>query len=86
MLHSLITSGSGRPDENRAARLIISDYATGKLVFNHPPPFVLPEYAPHFEKQGVEDVLVKRANAKAEGLAHLPASIQANLEDVEPTG
>src|ERR1700710_1402518 len=31
-------SGQGNPDEARAARYILKDYVTGKLLFCHPPP------------------------------------------------
>jgi hypothetical protein len=82
----LITAGSGRADENRAARMILKDYVTGKLLFNHPPPSVLAEYTEAFELQGVEEVLEKRAKAKADGVAHLSAAIQADMEAYEAAG
>ena len=31
-------TGQGQPDESRAARYILKDYVTGKLLFCHPPP------------------------------------------------
>jgi large subunit GTPase 1 len=35
-----LASFSGVPDYQRAARIIIKDYADGKLLYCHPPPFV----------------------------------------------
>lgn len=32
------TTGQGQPDESRAARYILKDYVSGKLLFCHPPP------------------------------------------------
>lgn len=32
------TTGQGQPDEARAARYILKDYVSGKLLFCHPPP------------------------------------------------
>ncbi|PGG99786.1 hypothetical protein AJ79_08408 [Helicocarpus griseus UAMH5409] len=32
------TTGLGQPDESRAARYILKDYVSGKLLFCHPPP------------------------------------------------
>jgi len=37
---SMLAAGSGIPDFQRAARLIIKDYAAGKLLFCHAPPDV----------------------------------------------
>ncbi|KAJ1858592.1 hypothetical protein GGF49_000662 [Coemansia sp. RSA 1853] len=34
----LFKSGEGNPDEARAARVLLKDYVSGKLVFCHPPP------------------------------------------------
>ena len=66
--------------------MILKDYVTGKLLFNHPPPSVLAEYTEAFELQGVEEVLEKRAKAKADGVAHLSAAIQADMEAYEAAG
>ncbi|EGE86109.1 ribosome biogenesis GTPase Lsg1 [Blastomyces dermatitidis ATCC 18188] len=32
------TTGLGQPDESRAARYVLKDYVSGKLLFCHPPP------------------------------------------------
>lgn len=35
---SLLASASGVPDHQRASRMIVKDYAVGKLLYCHPPP------------------------------------------------
>lgn len=35
---SLMAASSGAPDYQRAARIVIKDYANGKLLYCHPPP------------------------------------------------
>ena len=37
---SMLAASSGVPDYTRAARMVIKDYAAGKLLFCHPPPSV----------------------------------------------
>ncbi|KAJ2338519.1 hypothetical protein GGF43_006859, partial [Coemansia sp. RSA 2618] len=34
----LFKAGEGNPDESRAARVLLKDYVSGKLIFCHPPP------------------------------------------------
>lgn len=36
-------AGQGNPDESRAARYLLKDYATAKLLFCHPPPGISEE-------------------------------------------
>lgn len=31
-------TAQGRPDESRAARLLLKDYCVGRLLYAHPPP------------------------------------------------
>ena len=38
LARSMLTAGSGLPDFQRASRLIIKEYATGKLLYCHAPP------------------------------------------------
>jgi len=35
---SIVAAGSGVPDWQRAARVVVKDYVEGKLLFNHAPP------------------------------------------------
>ncbi|RVX68307.1 hypothetical protein B0A52_07310 [Exophiala mesophila] len=60
------TTGHGQPDESRAARYVLKDYVSGKLLYCHPPP-VEPEI------DGAE------FNESLYDFAHLPAKRQAWL-------
>ena len=60
------TTGHGGPDESRAARYILKDYVTGKLLYCHPPP-----HDPEID--GAE------FNRDLYDFAHLPAKRQAWL-------
>ena len=45
-----MTSGKGMPDASRAARVVLKDYVTGKLLYCHPPPTLStkhPAFDPH---------------------------------------
>ena len=53
-------TGQGQPDESRAARYVLKDYVSGKLLFCHPPPDD-PPIDPH------------EFNRELYDLAHLPA-------------
>ena len=45
------TTGQGQPDESRAARYILKDYVSGKLLFCHPPPSDPPIDAHDFNRE-----------------------------------
>ena len=60
------TTGHGQPDESRAARYVLKDYVTGKLLYCHPPPRD-PEIDGHQFNRDLYD------------FAHLPAKRQAWL-------
>ena len=62
---------SSQPDQSRAARYILKDYVTGKLLYCHPPPVKDPEV--DLEAYGHE------FNEKLYDFAHLPAKRQAWL-------
>ena len=49
---SMLAAGSGVPDYTRAARFIIRDYVSGKLLYCHPPPSV--EDAAAFHRETVK--------------------------------
>ena len=65
------TTGQGQPDQSRAARYILKDYVSGKLLFCHPPP-----HDPPFDTDDF--------NSELYDLAHLPhkrrATISTHLE------
>ncbi|KAL8710980.1 MAG: hypothetical protein Q9220_004579 [cf. Caloplaca sp. 1 TL-2023] len=44
-------TGQGQPDESRAARYILKDYVSGKLLFCHPPPSESPIDAREFNRE-----------------------------------
>jgi large subunit GTPase 1 len=60
------TQGYGQPDESRAARYVLKDYVSGKLLYCHPPP-ADPEIDGHDFNKDLYD------------FAHLPAKRQAWL-------
>jgi large subunit GTPase 1 len=60
------TTGHGQPDESRAARYVLKDYVSGKLLYCHPPP-----HEPEID--GLE------FNKDLYDFAHLPAKRQAWL-------
>ncbi|KAL9128892.1 MAG: hypothetical protein Q9217_002514 [Psora testacea] len=59
-------TGQGQPDESRAARYILKDYVSGKLLFCHPPPSDPPIDAREF-------------NRDLYNVTHLPQKRQAML-------
>lgn len=68
------TTGQGQPDESRAARYILKDYVSGKLLFCHPPPVsdaILEEGEHHEAVDPVE------FNKDLYDVSHLPANRQA---------
>ena len=44
-------TGQGQPDESRAARYVLKDYVSGKLLFCHPPPSDSPIDAREFNRE-----------------------------------
>ena len=60
------TTGQGQPDQSRAARYILKDYVSGKLLFCHPPPSEPPIDAREFNRDLYDQ-------------AHLPQKRQAML-------
>jgi large subunit GTPase 1 len=60
------TTGHGQPDESRAARYILKDYVSGKLLYCHPPP-----HDPELDGAEFNEALYD--------FAHLPAKRQAWL-------
>ncbi len=62
------TTGRGQPDESRAARYILKDYVSGKLLFCHPPSHELEIDGNDFNRELYD-------------FAHLPANRQAWLRD-----
>ncbi|KAI4203949.1 MAG: hypothetical protein LQ348_001362 [Seirophora lacunosa] len=69
-------TGQGQPDESRAARYILKDYVSGKLLFCHPPPHEPPIDAREFNRDlyDLEHLPQKRQAALA---AQAEASISA---------
>ncbi|KKZ60498.1 hypothetical protein EMCG_04862 [[Emmonsia] crescens] len=61
------TTGLGQPDESRAARYILKDYVSGKLLFCHPPP--TSESAIAAGKQPIDPA---EFNRELYDIAHLP--------------
>ena len=61
-------TGQGQPDESRAARYVLKDYVSGKLLFCHPPPADPPINAREF-------------NQELYDLDHLPQKRRAVLAD-----
>ena len=59
-------TGQGQPDESRAARYVLKDYVSGKLLFCHPPPCDPP-------------IDPKEFNRSLYDIAHLPRKRQAML-------
>lgn len=70
-------TGQGQPDESRAARYILKDYVSGKLLFCHPPPKDPPIDAREFNRDlyDLEHLPQKRQAAMA---AQAEASIDGS--------
>ncbi|KAK5710210.1 hypothetical protein LTS12_028011, partial [Elasticomyces elasticus] len=67
------TSGQGQPDESRAARYVLKDYVSGKLLFCHPPP------SPTGSADDENAIDPYEFNKELYDMAHLPARRQAAL-------
>lgn len=68
------TKGQGQPDESRAARYILKDYVSGKLLFVHPPPASDKALEEGNDEQAVDP---QDFNKELYDIAHLPANRQA---------
>ena len=71
-------TGQGQPDESRAARYVLKDYVSGKLLFCHPPPNDPPVDAREFNRElyDVHHLPQKRQ-------AHLSALAEASMTGSE---
>ncbi|KAI9877606.1 MAG: hypothetical protein M1830_003314 [Pleopsidium flavum] len=65
-------TGQGQPDESRAARYVLKDYVSGKLLFCHPPPHEPPIDPKEFNRElyDVEHLPQKRRAALAAQVEH----------------
>ena len=70
-------TGQGQPDESRAARYVLKDYVSGKLLFCHPPPNDPPIDPREFNRElyDIEHLPQKRRAMLA---AHAAASISGS--------
>lgn len=80
-------TGQGQPDESRAARYILKDYVSGKLLFCHPPPSDPPIDPREFNRElyDLDHLPQKRRAVLA---AHAEASVTGSedpslMDDVE---
>jgi large subunit GTPase 1 len=71
------TSGLGQPDESRAARYVLKDYVSGKLLYCHPPPVSSSETGDKEEGEAVIDPA--EFNRDLYNLAHLPEKRRAQI-------
>ena len=80
-------TGQGQPDESRAARYILKDYVSGKLLFCHPPPNDPPIDAREFNRELYDmDHLPQKRRAVLAGQAEALISGSENpslTDDVE---
>ena len=60
MARGFTRSGQGNPDEARAARYILKDYVSAKLLFCHPPP----TFPPDEFNQDARDLMLRRVMGK----------------------
>lgn len=78
-------TGQGQPDESRAARYILKDYVSGKLLFCHPPPkddAPIDPRAFNRELYSIEHLPQKRrAVLAAQAEAYVTASEEPSLVD-----
>lgn len=72
-------TGQGQPDESRAARFILKDYVSGKLLFCHPPPSD-PPIDPHNFNRELYDIDHLPPKRQAEFAAHAAASTSGSEE------
>ena len=80
-------TGQGQPDESRAARYVLKDYVSGKLLFCHPPPSD-PPIDPHEFNRELYDVEHLPQKRRAMLATHEEASISGSenpslMEDAE---
>lgn len=73
----MLAASSGNPDFTKAARLIIKDYATGKLLYCHPPPSV--DSVAGFMSETVKTSLANATKLREK----LEKQIHHKTEDVE---
>ncbi|KAI6162036.1 hypothetical protein EDD17DRAFT_1776881 [Pisolithus thermaeus] len=73
-------SGQGNPDEARAARYILKDYVSGKLLFCHPPPGVSEDM---FNARTHELALRRMAGKKRAPLTRVESSLKSLSLDRE---
>jgi large subunit GTPase 1 len=71
-------SGQGNPDEARAARYILKDYVSAKLLFCHPPPTSSPD---EFNRD-TRDLMLKRVMGKKRA----PTTRVGKTADTYPLG
>jgi large subunit GTPase 1 len=71
------TTGQGQPDESRAARYVLKDYVSGKLLYCHPPPTA--SKADGEDGEGSPVVDPAEFNRDLYNLAHLPEKRRAQL-------
>ena len=80
-------TGQGQPDESRAARYILKDYVSGKLLFCHPPPNDPPIDAREFNRELYDmEHLPQKRRAVLAGQAEASISGSENpslMDDVE---
>ena len=80
-------TGQGQPDESRAARYILKDYVSGKLLFCHPPPNDPPIDAREFNRELYDiDHLPQKRRAVLAGQAEasiLGSENPSLMDDVE---
>ena len=80
-------TGQGQPDESRAARYILKDYVSGKLLFCHPPPNDPPIDAREFNRELYDiDHLPQKRRAVLAGQVEASISGSENpslMDDVE---
>ena len=68
------TTGQGQPDQSRAARYVLKDYVSGKLLFCQPPPHDPPIDAREFNRE-----LYDQAHLPLKRQAVLAARMEADL-------
>lgn len=89
------TTGLGQPDESRAARYVLKDYVSGKLLFCHPPPEIegnegsqIDPFEFNKELYAISNLPLKRQEAirsqmSASSVSHADDSTDANGEDLD---
>ena len=72
------TTGHGQPDEARAARYVLKDYVSGKLLFCHPPPS-----DPPIDPQGFNRELYDSAHLPQKRRAMLAVQEEASINGTD---